>query len=48
LNGVPLIRQLHVVAALGRVVQAVAGILDRLDRADGWTWAYLVVARAAT
>jgi hypothetical protein len=48
LNGVPLIRQLPVVAALGLVVQAVAGILDRLDRADECTWAYLVVARAAT
>jgi UDP-glucuronate 4-epimerase len=36
------------VVALGLVVQAVAGLLDRLDHADEWTWAYLVVARAAT
>jgi len=34
--------------ALGLVVQAAAGIFDRLDRADEWTWVYLVVARAAT
>ncbi len=39
------LRWLPVVDAVAWVVQAVAAGLDRLDRAEGWTWMYLVVAR---
>lgn len=27
------------------LIQAIAGALDRLDRAEDWTWMYLVIAR---
>jgi len=39
------LRWLKVVDALGAVTQSVAGLMDRLDRAEQWTWMYLVVAR---
>lgn len=35
-------------AALALAAQAVAAALERLDRAEEWTWMYLVVARAGT
>ena len=35
-----------VVPAVSGAVQRVSGFLDRLDRAEEWTWAYLVLARA--
>jgi SAM-dependent methyltransferase len=40
-----LLRVLRVVDLLGLVVQAAAAGLDRLDRAEEWTWMYMVVAR---
>lgn len=39
-----LLRWLHIVSALGFVIQHTAALLDRLDRAELWTWAYLIVA----
>jgi SAM-dependent methyltransferase len=39
------LRWLRVVDLLGLVVQAGAAGLDRLDRAEEWTWMYMVVAR---
>ncbi len=44
LNRGPL-RWLKIADALGAVTQSVAGLTDRLDRAEQWTWMYLVVAR---
>lgn len=40
-----LLRRLGVVPHLGGAIQLGAWALDRLDRADQWTWAYLAVAR---
>lgn len=39
------LRWLGLVPALGLVIQGLAYLLDRLDRAEQWTWMYLVVAR---
>ena len=44
LNRGPL-RWLGVVVLLGLLLQAVAYLLDRIDRTEQWTWMYLVVAR---
>lgn len=44
LNRGPL-RWFRVIAAAGLAVQAVAYILDKLDKTEQWTWMYLVVAR---
>jgi ubiquinone/menaquinone biosynthesis C-methylase UbiE len=38
------LRSLPLIPAVGLLVQFVAGVLDRFDRADAWTWAYVVVA----
>ena len=39
------VRWLRVVDAVGLLIQAVACGLDRIDRAEKWTWMYMVVAR---
>ena len=39
------VRWLRLVTLAGLVVQGVAFVLDKLDRAEDWTWMYLVVAR---
>lgn len=44
LNRGPL-RWLRLIDALGLLIQGVAGLLDRVDRTEQWTWMYLVVAR---
>jgi hypothetical protein len=33
------------IPALGLFIQGAAYLLDRIDRAEAWTWMYLVVAR---
>jgi SAM-dependent methyltransferase len=38
-------RKLHVVDALTALIQSSAATLERFDRAERWTWMYLVVAR---
>jgi SAM-dependent methyltransferase len=40
-----LLRRLRVIELVGLLVQRVAGALDRMDRAEEWTWAYMVVVR---
>lgn len=40
-----IVRRLRLLVPLYVTVQAVAAALDRLDRAEAWTWAYLAVAR---
>lgn len=40
-----LIKVLRVVTLLSLPIQAIALLLDRLDKAEDWTWMYLVVAR---
>lgn len=35
----------RIIPAVGLLIQALAYRLDRLDRAEDWTWMYLVVAR---
>jgi hypothetical protein len=40
-----LFRRLRVVRALGIALQGLAFVLDKLDRAEEWTWMYTVVAR---
>lgn len=40
-----IVRRLGLVTIAALVVQAVAYVLDRIDRAEDWTWMYLVVAR---
>jgi SAM-dependent methyltransferase len=39
------LRWLKIIALLGIVVQLVAYILDRIDKAEQWTWMHVVVAR---
>lgn len=39
------LRILPVIPALGVGVQCVAWLLDRIDRAEDWTWMYLIVGR---
>ncbi|CAN5195874.1 hypothetical protein BH18GEM1_BH18GEM1_01490 [soil metagenome] len=39
------LRLVPVIPALGLGVQGAAWILDRIDRAEDWTWMYLIVAR---
>jgi len=41
-------RLLPVIPLLGLMIQLLAGILDRIDRAELWAYGYLVVARAST
>jgi SAM-dependent methyltransferase len=44
LNKGPL-RRLRVIDAATLAIQAVGGVLERIDRPERWTWAYLLVAR---
>ena len=44
LNRGPL-RWLHVIDALGLLCQGVAGLLDRIDRTERWSWMHLVIGR---
>ncbi len=37
-------RFIPIIPLIGLFVQGMAAVLDRLDRAEAWTWAYLVVA----
>lgn len=39
------VRRLRLLVPMYLAVQAVAAALDRLDRAEQWTWAYMAVAR---
>jgi ubiquinone/menaquinone biosynthesis C-methylase UbiE len=39
------LRFVPVIPALGLAIQAAAWLADRVDRAEQWTWMYLVVAR---
>ena len=39
------LRWLHVVDAVGLLIQAFAFGLDKLDKSEHWTWMYFVVAR---
>jgi SAM-dependent methyltransferase len=39
------LRWLRIIDAAGLLVQGLAYLLDRIDRAEQWTWMYLVVAR---
>lgn len=38
------LRKLPVIPALGVAIQLCAFVLDKIDRAEDWTWMYLVVA----
>jgi ubiquinone/menaquinone biosynthesis C-methylase UbiE len=38
------LRYLPVIPIVGLLIQGLAGALDRADRAEQWTWAYMVVA----
>lgn len=40
------LKYVPVIPAIGMVVQAGCYLLNKVDRTDIWTWAYLVVARA--
>lgn len=44
LNKGPL-RRLRIIDAATLAIQGVASLMERLDRPERWTWAYLVVAR---
>lgn len=39
------LRYIPVIPLLGLLVQGIAYLLDRLDKAEDWTWMYLVVAK---
>lgn len=39
------LRWLRIIDGAGLAIQGMAYLLDRLDRAEQWTWMYLVVAR---
>jgi ubiquinone/menaquinone biosynthesis C-methylase UbiE len=39
------IRRTGVIPLVGLILQGLAYLLDRIDRAEQWTWMYLVVAR---
>ena len=41
----PWIRWTRLIDGLGLVIQGAAYLLDRKDRAEDWTWMYMVVAR---
>ena len=40
-----LVRRLRLLPAVGIAFQGIASVLDKLDRAEEWTWMYTVVAR---
>ena len=39
------LRWLHIIDAVGLLIQAIAYGLDRIDKTEKWTWMYMVVAR---
>lgn len=39
------LRWIPVIPAIGLVIQGLAGLLDRFDKSEKWTWMYLVVAK---
>jgi SAM-dependent methyltransferase len=39
------LRWFHIIDAVGLLIQAIAYGLDRIDKAEKWTWMYMVVAR---
>ena len=43
-----ILRKLRVVTLVSLPVQGLAYLLDKIDRAEDWTWMYLVVARRPT
>jgi SAM-dependent methyltransferase len=45
-NRIAVLRRSGVMVAIALLIQGVAAVLDRVDRAEAWTWAYLVTARA--
>lgn len=42
------VRWLRIVTVLSLPIQAIAFLLDKIDKAEDWTWMYLVVARKPT
>jgi ubiquinone/menaquinone biosynthesis C-methylase UbiE len=38
-------RWLHIVDALGLIIQSISFVLDKVDKTEQWTWMYMVVAR---
>ena len=44
LNRGPL-RWFRIIDAIGLLIQALAYVLDRIDKSEQWTWMYMVVAR---
>ncbi len=39
------LRWLHIMDAIGLLIQAVSYVLDKIDKAEQWTWMYMVVAK---
>ena len=37
-----LLRRLHIIDAVGLFIQAISYILDKIDKTEQWSWAYLV------
>lgn len=42
------LRWLHLIDLFSLIIQSFSAVFDRLDRAEGWTWMYLVVAMRPT
>lgn len=42
------LRWVPVIPLLGLIIQGAAAALDRVDRAEAWSWMHVVVARAST
>lgn len=42
------LRYIPIIPMLGLLVQGMAYLIDRLDKAEDWTWMYLVVAKKKT
>jgi SAM-dependent methyltransferase len=40
-----LIRWLYIVNVIGLFIQAIAYVMDRIDKAEEWTWMYMIVVR---
>ena len=39
------LRWFRIIDAVGLMLQGIAYLLDRFDKTEQWTWAYLIVAR---
>jgi SAM-dependent methyltransferase len=38
-------RWLHIIDGIGLLIQAIAYVLDKIDKTEKWTWMYMVVAK---